>query len=106
MVSGFAAFSTRTGYALRWPERLPGSASVFTESGDTVFLGGIPDAPFREAGGKPARSLASVVLPAGRFTNWRPNLGKCPGLFALAASGRKVLAAGEFWGPGDNNRCD
>ena len=99
---GFAAFSTRTGDALRWPERLLGSAWVFAVSSDTVFLAGIADAPFNRAGGKPAHSLASVVLPEGRFTNWRPNLGNCPGFYGLGVSGRKVLAAGYFWEPGDN----
>jgi outer membrane protein assembly factor BamB len=100
VVSGFAAFSARTGVALQWPRRLEGSAWVFDASGSTVYLGGIADAPFNRAGGKPAHSLASVVLPEGRFTNWRPNLGLCPGLYGLAVSGRKVLAVGSFWGPG------
>lgn len=93
---GFAAFSTRTGYALRWPERLEGNVCALAVSGDTVFLGGSPDSGFYRVGGKPAHSLASVVLPKGWFTNWRPNLGSSPGIYGLAVSGPKVLAAGYF----------
>lgn len=99
---GFAAFSTSTGYALRWPERLEGNVWALAVSGDTVFLGGSPDSGFYRVGGKSAHSLASVVLPKGWFTNWRPNLGSSPGIYGLAVSGPKVLAAGHFSVPGDD----
>jgi outer membrane protein assembly factor BamB len=101
---GFAAFSTRTGYALHWPERLEGNVWALAVSGDTVFLGGSPESGFYRVGGKPAHSLASVVLPKGWFTNWRPNLGSSPGIYGLAVSGPKVLAAGHFSVPGDDEQ--
>ena len=94
-MGGLAALDARTGRALTWPRRLAGSAYAFALSGNTVYLGAA-DAGFTRAGGKPANSLASVVLPKGMFTNWRPNLGRCTLVGAIAVSGRKVLVGGSF----------
>jgi hypothetical protein len=60
-----------------------------------VYLGAA-DAGVTRVGGKRANSLASVVLPKGMFTNWRPNLGRCTLVGAIAVSGRKVLVGGSF----------
>ncbi|HEY5159944.1 MAG TPA: PQQ-binding-like beta-propeller repeat protein [Gaiellaceae bacterium] len=92
----FAAFDTRTARRYTWPKRLIGTVSSFAVSGDTVYIGGDADNGFKEADGTPAKNLVSVVLPEGRFTNWRPNLGRCTEVAAMAASGGKVLAAGFF----------
>ncbi len=102
--SSFAVFDARTARQLPWRDRLGGDASTFAVSGDTVYLGSAcPNTAFPSncygfdhAGGKPANSLAAVVLPAGRFTNWRPNLDRCTLVYAIAVSGDKVLVAGYF----------
>jgi outer membrane protein assembly factor BamB len=96
VVYGFAAFSARTGYALPWSKRLAGGVSSFALTGDTVYLGGVPHPGFNRVGGKPANNLASVVLPEGRFTDWRPNVDRCTIVRAMAVSGRKLLVAGYF----------
>jgi outer membrane protein assembly factor BamB len=93
---GFAAFDVRTGRSLPWANRLHGSVSSFAVSGDTVYLGGVPEGGFDRVGGKPANNLASVVLPEGRFTNWRPSPNRCTIVGSIAVSGRKVLVDGWF----------
>jgi outer membrane protein assembly factor BamB len=79
-----------------WWRRLEGYATSFAVSGDTVYIGGDSEEGFSEAGGKPANNLASVVLPEGRFTSWRPNLGRCVNVKTLGVSGNEVLVGGDF----------
>jgi outer membrane protein assembly factor BamB len=93
---GFAAFDARTARVLPWTKRLMGSAYAFAPSGNTVYLGAVADAGFTRAGGRSANNLASVVLPKGKFTNWRPNLGRCTIVHAMAVSGHEVLVGGQF----------
>ena len=93
---GFAAFDARSARALSWSGLLNGSVWALVSSGDTVYLGGTPGPGFSRAGGRPANNLASVVLPQGRFTDWRPDLGPCRDVQAMATYGGKVLVAGYF----------
>jgi outer membrane protein assembly factor BamB len=94
----FTAIDARTARPLVWVKKLQSCVSEFARSGDTVFLSGggdVPDNIYR-VNGKPARNLASVILPEGRFTNWRPNLGRCVLVYSIAPSGGKVLVTGHF----------
>jgi hypothetical protein len=94
--AGFAAFDAHTGRLLPWSKRVGGYASIFAVSGNTVYLGAPYDyltGGLTSAGGRPAHSLAAVVLPSGKFTSWRPMLSPAPSVTALAASGQKVLVA-------------
>jgi len=93
---GFAAFDARSARALSWTQRLKGGASALASSGDTAYLGGAIENGFTRAGGSSANNLASVVLPEGRFTNWRPRLGRCTYVDALAVFGGKVFVGGYF----------
>ena len=97
---GFAVYDAHTGRDLRWRNHLSGSSAVATEfavSGDTVYLGaGTGYAGFNRAGGKRVNNLAAVRLPEGTFLNWRPILGRCVDVSAIAVSGSKVLVGGVF----------
>ena len=93
---GFAAFDARSARALSWTKQLKGGAWALASSGDTAYLGGTTDNGFTRAGGKPAYNLASVVLPTGKFTNWRPRLGRCTDVASMAVFRGKVLVAGYF----------
>jgi hypothetical protein len=90
--NGFAVWDARTGRSVPWRKRLNGVATTFAVSGGTVYLGANPvPGGFTEAGGKPARDLASVILPTGRFTNWRPKVDTY--VDAIAVSGGTVLVS-------------
>jgi len=102
---GFAVLDAHTARSLPWPKNLIqkgnagtgyGSAYAFASSGDTIYLGATSSAPFNRAGGRPANNLASVVLPSGKFTNWRPDSGRCTSVGEIAVSGREILAGGRF----------
>jgi outer membrane protein assembly factor BamB len=96
---GFSVFDARTGKNLVWRRGLRGTVVAFAVSGDTVYLGGIGGLTangFDRAGGKPANNLASVVLPQGRFTSWRPDVASCTVARTMAVSGDKILIAGVF----------
>jgi outer membrane protein assembly factor BamB len=93
---GFAAFDARSARGLPWSARIVGYAFPLALSGDTAYLGGNTDHGFTRAGGKSANNLVSVVLPEGRFTSWRPDLGRCTDVYAMVAYGGKVLVAGYF----------
>jgi len=93
---GFAAFDARSARALLWTKRLKGGAWALASSGNTAYLGGASENGFTRAGGKPANNLVSVVLPKGRFTDWRPDLGRCTTVDAVAVYRTKVLVAGWF----------
>ena len=92
--NGFAVYDARTGRNLAWRRRLNGAATAFAVSGDTVYLGADLSGGFTRAGGKPAHNLAAVVLPEGRFTDWRPKLSPSLIVTAIAVSGQMVLVAG------------
>jgi len=102
--SGFAVFDARTARQIPWRKRVSGDMSTFTASGNTVYLGSsyanngarLYGRGFSKVGGKPVNNLASVMLPEGKFTNWRPNAGRCTEVSSMAASGRKLLAVGRF----------
>jgi len=92
--NGFAVYDARTGRNLPWRKRLNGVATAFAASGNIVYLGANLDGGFDRVDGKHVRNLAAVVLPAGRFTNWRPQISPTPIVTAIAVSGGKVLMAG------------
>ncbi len=98
---GFAVLDAKTGRYLPWARGLKGDASAFAASGKTVYIGGRGGYGFKRAGGKPANNLVSVILPEGRFTNWRPDLGPCTWISAIAVSGHKLLVSGNFETTGD-----
>jgi outer membrane protein assembly factor BamB len=91
------AFDARSAQLLTWPNRLRGNVASFASLGNVVYLGGDPDAHLYRAAGKRVNDLAAVILPQGKFTSWRPDLGRCTNVFSLAAAGGKVLVVGNFY---------
>lgn len=100
------AYDAQTGERLSWtkqvreglpPRSSPGNADALAVSGNTLFLAGDTGsgAKFNHINRTPAHNLASVVLPHGRFTDWRPNIGRCTAVSSLAVSGRNVLIVGD-----------
>jgi outer membrane protein assembly factor BamB len=103
---GFLSFDIHTGRVLPWSNEIQGAAFPLAVSGNKVYLGGHPgtlSGSFSGVGRKRVNNLTAVVLPSGVLTSWRPKLGKCVYLYAIAVSGRKVLAAGSFSSP---SSCD
>jgi outer membrane protein assembly factor BamB len=94
-----SAFDSRTGRHQPWEPILRGGFSTYTVSGDTVYLGGAPaeGSGFDRAGGKPANDLASIVLPQGKSTNWRPDVAPFTNVYCLSVSGHRLLAGGKFY---------
>jgi outer membrane protein assembly factor BamB len=91
-MDGFVVYDAHTGRTLPWRKRIVGYPSIFSLSGNTVYLGARYN--LTSAGGKPTHNLAAVELPSGRATNWRPMVSPTPNVTALAVSGQNVLMAG------------
>lgn len=94
---GFAVFDAGTGRIVPWSKRVKNSANAFAVAGNTVYLSATPYDGYgilTRAGGKLVHNLASVVLPSGRVTSWRPMPSPIPYVRALAVSGQNVLVAG------------
>ncbi len=94
--SFFDVFDARTGSRLSWTKKLIGNPFSLASSGNTVYLGGYNGAGFSRGQRKPAYNPASVALPSGKLTSWRPQAGRCTSVSAIAVSGGKVLAGGFF----------
>lgn len=91
-MDGFVVYDAHTGRTVPWRKRVVGYPSIFSLSGNTVYLGARYN--LTSAGGKPTHNLAAVVLPSGKATNWRPRVSPTPNVTALAVSGQNVLMAG------------
>jgi hypothetical protein len=93
----FAAVSVLTGRGAPWTKRVHGNVPTIAVLVDTAYLGGDGyDEGFDGVAGKRANNLASVVLPGGMFTNWRPNIAPCVFVESIAPSADEVLVAGRF----------
>jgi trimeric autotransporter adhesin len=91
-MDGFVVYDAHTGRTVPWRKRVVGYPSIFSLSGNTVYMGARYN--LTSAGGKPTHNLAAVVLPSGKATNWRPRVSPTPNVTALAVSGQNVLMAG------------
>jgi hypothetical protein len=92
----FEAFDSGTARRYEWTGELFGSVAHFSVSGNTVYLGGNAVEGFNSIGNEPANNLAAVLLPSGRFTSWAPSLNTVVNVGTIAASGGRVLVAGNF----------
>lgn len=93
----FHAFDAQTGRMMKWPKRIRGNPSTFAISENNLYLGAETlYNGFDRVGGKRVNDLAAVRLPEGTFLNWRPILGRCVSVNAIAVSANRVLVGGEF----------
>ncbi len=91
-----AAVDAVTGAATAWnPSPSGGGLFIISLllSGSTVYVGG----DYTSIGGQPRNSLAALDATTGAATAWNPNVGgTVPRVHALALSGTKLYAAGQF----------
>ncbi len=88
-----AALDTTTGLASTWNPNASFEVYVLAVSGSTVYAGG----DFVNIGGQPRNNIAALDATTGLATPWNPNAGEThPYVNALAVSGTKVYAGGNF----------
>ena len=97
-----AAIDAGTGIATAWDPNANGGVNALAVSGSTVYAGG----GFTSIGGQPRRSIAALDSASGAAAAWSPNAAGLytPSVLALAVSGGRVYAGGDFTGIGGEFR--